>query len=322
MKNLLALLILTLFFTGNSQNQKALERSSKLFTEIKNKPLYVVLDVEDPKYISKLVKKEKTQELNNYKKLISDYNTYIKSAVDSFLNIFPDVFYITTNELKLYKKEDLKNINLLVRMIPPSTGVAGVSRYEEVLRFTMINTLSTDGSLNVIDMDTNNVSERSVIELRSYNDNDMVPYTSQGTAKLFCTKIEVIYSIRQMRRMIEDAINKVDATIATNNIIAALKTKTLLLNKNYLVPGLTEEDIKTAYANKFKIISNTEFEAEVSKKNPDVLLMIPMAFPVPNMNMRAIHTILDTNTDTVYWPNASKCKGPIEKKHFEYFGRL
>jgi len=323
MKKIIALLVLLSFFSVNGQNEKELERTRQLYATAKSKPLYVVLDVENSKHVEKLTKKGKTEELQNYKDLINNYNTYIKSAVTEYLNIFPSVKYITTTELKELKTKDFKTINILLRTFPMEIGYSSTLPQNSVPGSPTGGAAWFEKDIESVDIDLNNVKDKSIIEFRTYFSDDMSPLFSQPLNKLFCSKGEVFYAVRQLRRIIDDALSKTDASVLTEKskeIMEGLKTRTLIINKIYLKPGLTEADIKSIYPYNFSLVEPADFDAELTKKNKDVLILIPIFYPAPNgYMMGAFHTIYDSNTEYVYWPNAKKCVGEIEKKHFSYY---
>ncbi len=323
MKKILSSILILCSCVSLSQNEKALERSRKLFETAKAKPLYVVLDVEDEKHVQKLTKKEKTQELANYKKLIASYNASIKNAVTNFLTIFPSVKYITSAEAKEFKKQELKTINILMRTFPMKTGF-GTTGFNSVTGSAKTGAVLMESRLEGLQMDTNNVSEYSMIQFRTYADDEMMPLFTQSTSKLFCTSGEVCFAVRQLHRTFEDALAKKtreDLNAAAQKIIDGLKTRTLVINKNNLISGLTESDIKTVYPHKFKIVEAKEFEEELMKKNPEILILIPIPYSAlgPYMSFGNTHTIYDSVNEEIYVPHLKKCSGTIEKKHFEYY---
>ncbi len=323
MKTITSLALILCTFISLSQNEKAMERSRKLFETARSKPLYVVLDVEDEKHVQKLTKKGKTQELANYKKLIAYYNTSIKNAVDNYLPIFPSVKYLTSADAKELKKQELKTINILARTFPMKMG-SGTTGFNSVTGSATTGGAWMESRLESLEMDTNNVSEYSMIQFTTYVDDEMMPVFTQSTTKLFCTTGEVCFAVRQLKRTFDDAANKKtreDLNTVTQKIIDGLKTRTLLINKNNLKNGLTESEIKTVYPHKFKIVEAKEFEEELMKNNPEILILITIPYSVlgPYMSLGNTHTIYDSSNEEIYVPHLKKCSGTIEKKHFEYY---
>jgi hypothetical protein len=325
MKKAFILFTLFSFFVAKSQNEKAIERSRKIFETSKSKPLYVVLDVENEKYLNKLTKKGKTLELENYKKLISTYNATVKKAVEKYLNIFPSIKYITTTELKELKTKDFKTINLLLRTFPTKLQYSSNASFNSVSGASSGGFAWTESKIENLDIDTNNVNENSIIEFRTYLEDDMLPLYNQPLSKLFCTSGEIYYAVRQLSNTFKEAAiqnssDKNKITEKANEIINGLKTRTLIVNENDLKSGLTENDIKTVYPYAFKIVKLAEFNEELTKKNESILILIPVSFPISSVaGIGRTHTIYDSNTENVYRPNVKKCEGEIEKKHFEYY---
>jgi hypothetical protein len=325
MKKHFLLLFITACLGMNAQSEKALERSKQTFETAKGKPLYVVLDAENEKHVAKLTKKGKTGELQLYRKLITSYNSHIKSAVHEYLMFFPEVKYISSLELKELKKEDFKTINILVRTLPMKLGYSSGVNYNSVSGSSSGGGAWQESRLEDAEMDTSNVKENSVIEFRTYDSDEMMPILSQPLNKLFCTKGEVYFAARQLQRTFNDAIGKLtgqELIERGNGLTEGLKTKTLMINRNDLKPGVSEEEIKKVYPYKFKVVDAQEFDSELTKKNETILLLFPISFPIATASFAGLgscHAIYDSNTEAVNWPHLKKCAGKIEPKHFDYY---
>ena len=328
MKKLLITTLLLSFINVFSQNDKMLERSKKQYQAIVAKPLCVVLEVENDKFLNKLTKKNKEQDLKNYKKLIADYNSFIKSAVTEYIKEFPSIKYITTDEYKKLDKKELKNNAFLVRIFPAQSGGMVNSGFSAKPSFggmgggSTFGIASVDGVPENIDLDTTNVKDAAIIQLLSRDEDEMLPFYSQNLNKLFCSKAEVYLTIRQLKNAINGAINKTPIKETATKLQTALRTKTLIINKQNLSDNLTESEIKKVYSNPVKIVEQTEYDNLFLTKKEDVVLLvvIPAAGSMGLLGVN--HCLFDPSTDITFLPNPQKCKDKIKKEHFEWYTKL
>ena len=325
MKKILIITALFSFLLSTAQNDKMLERAKKQWEPIKTKPLCVVLGVENEKYVEKLTKKKKEQEVKNYKNLIANYNTFIKSSVNEYVKEFTSIKYITTTEFKNMDKKDKKSNAFLVRTFPEHTGGMVSTGFNNKPSFGGMgggNTFamaSIEGIPENIDLDTTNVKDASIIKLLSWNDDELFPYYSQQLTKLFCTNAEVSLSMRQLNNSISNSINKISAKETEAKILTALKTKTLIINKNSLSDNLTETDIKKVYPNTFKIVEQAEYENILLSKKDDVVLLLVLQIASSQGMFGDTHQLFEPSTNTTHIPNVQKCVGKIKKEHFEWY---
>lgn len=325
MKKLLITSLLLSCINLFSQSDKILERSKKQYQAIVAKPLCVVLDIESEKFINKLSKKNKEQELKNYKKLIADYNSFIKSAVTEYIKEFPSVKFITTDEYKKLDKKELKANAFLVRTFPAQSGSMVNSGFSTKPSFggmgggSTFGISSVDGTPENIELDTTNVKDASIIQLLSWQEDELLPVYSQNLNKLFCTKAEVYLTVRQLKTAVNGAINKTTTKETATKLQTALKTKTLIINKTSLSDNLTEAAIKKVYSNSFKIVEQAEYDNLFFTKKEDIVLLV--IIPAANsMGMFGInHCLFDPSNDASYVPNPQKCKEKIKKEHFEWY---
>jgi hypothetical protein len=311
---LLALLINCYGFSI-AQPAKYLESIRKTYQGYLSKPLCVILDTEDEKFVAKLERKGKKQELKNYRELIDTYNETIKVAAEQYLDVFRELKFITDDEVKKMGKDEWKENYFLRRSFPI------------VLRTKMAAPMGmewADRDMEHVDLDPAGKTNNSMIEFIEYDRNSRLfqAIISQPLCRLFCTKGEIYFAVRQLRRTIDDALNKTTNAFIKEReaeIREEMKTRTLIINKRDLSPGLTEATIKKVYPYRFKIVGDNEFDEQLMAKNEDVLVLIAIPFPMGGLAGDRSHTFYNTGNEYIYRPHYKKCADEIKSEDFSYY---
>src|ERR1035437_5063902 len=100
------------FMQLHSQIKDKIYGTAGDFKSFQKRTLVVELQEEDAKTIEKLTKKKKDNELEKYKRFISDYNTFIKEAVDKYWTLNDKKEYKTAAEVKEIR--DKKNSKYVI----------------------------------------------------------------------------------------------------------------------------------------------------------------------------------------------------------------
>lgn len=307
----------------DAQSESNIEASRQMMLKAKEKPLYVVMESEDAKFVAKLEKKGKTAELDTYRKLINNNNVYLKTAAQKYLTQFPNPTYISSVEFKNMSEKERKKFNVLYRSLPMKLGMAQNAKYNSVTGSSSRGWAWSESDLESLKMDSTNTEDNSIIEFITEYDGEMFPLFAQHMSKLFYPYGEACYAIRRMNTTMTDMLEKRDANFALSKIeeiISGLGTKTLIVCKENLAKDVTEAEIKKAYPHNFKLVDRVEYENELQGSNDKILVLLALPIPAgPYVNVGLTHTIFDPSTGYAHCPNAKKCKGAVEAKHFEYY---
>jgi hypothetical protein len=290
----------------------------------KTQTLYVVTHVEDQKFVDKLTKKKKTEKLELYRKLINDYNTNIKDAVNKYMTSFGKVEFKTETEVDALKPEELVGKNFLLHSFAMDVNPTGTTR--DAFGRMVTGPTWTDNTLESVELDTTNKTQYSIIDVRTYDkkEKSMVPVAGKNGSivgknlpYLFCSRGEIFFSIRMLNNDFSDA------PVAAGKKVDALKAKTLLLVSDDLDKGVTTDaEIKKVYPYPFKIVSRAERDKAILGEDKTTIcaLLLPMvkaAAPMtgPSAFIRVtkttviyFHMLYDTDKGVPYL-GAAKMKG-------------
>lgn len=292
-------------------------------TSFKTQTLYVVTHVEDQKFVDRLTKKKKTEKLELYRKLINDYNTNVKDAVNKYINSFANVEFKTETEVAAFKPEELAGKYFLLHSFAMDINPSAM--YVEH-GHTVVGPAWTENNLESVDLDTTNKTQYSIIDVRTYDkkEKNMVPAAGKNGSivgknlpYLFSSRGEIFFSIHMLNNDFSDA------PVVAGKKIDALKTKTLLLVADDLDKGVTTEaDIKKVYPYAFKIVSRAERDKAILSEDKTTVcaLLLPMAkaaapmtgpssfIKVVKTTVIYFHMLYDTQAGVPYL-GAAKMKG-------------
>jgi len=99
---------------------------------------------------------------------------------------------------------------------------------------------------------------------------------SVGLPRKLVTQADAIYGVKQIQYMLNELAK--DAKSESNDWLdechgEALKTKTLLINKDDVDEDMTEADMKVAYKYPFRIVSQDEIDDAILKETADVAVV-------------------------------------------------
>ena len=200
--------ILTIINCLNGYSQTLAERSKEKLIDqaqdILSKPLYVVTynDNEDDDFIRKLTKKHKVQEIENFKRLTSSYNTFIKKAVDEMLTMFPSVKYITIQEYKKMWGKNLKQVNVIAR---------GFSSHIEY-QYYEGGDVRVEPKIENIQMDTLNTKQKTIVRFKTMIKGFGIPtfdtYYEKECSQLFASEADIRSAVLNIKWKIEEDLKK------------------------------------------------------------------------------------------------------------------
>ena len=234
------------------------------FKAFQKRTLVVELQEEDAKTIEKLSKKKKGDDLEKYKRFITDYNAFIKEVVDKYWTLNEKKEYKTASEVK--ELRDAKNNKYVI-----------MSYYE----------LSDKGG---------DVATRSGLEVPAllYSRAEKEPgkqpdyqiylpssYTRENSEYM---KYDFAFAVQAMQANIQyiiktsKPINFEDwAKVISETNCPKLKSKTLLVDKAKMKEKATVSDIKSVYEGEFKITTADDLDKSYTSqtKGDAVLFLIP-----------------------------------------------
>lgn len=331
MKNLIACIILIFFSTScilNSDKmyEKSIKNAKKFWKPVTEKELFVVLEVENENYISKLYKKEKDYQVILYKMLINDYNQYIKKAVAENLKEFKNINYITSVEFSKLKRSSKKKYSFLVRTFPDKKGgmigapINAKPGYGGLNNNGAMQYATIEGLAENVELDTANTKDFSSIRLLSWYGDELTPIYNQKLNKLFCSYADIQLTIRQLNSTAFLTLQSIGMKQLADSALGLLKAKTLIINKNLLNENLTEDEIRKEYRYKYKVVDNKEYEDLLLSKNKDIVILVIQTLPNAEGIFDDVQQLFDPFTEITSYPNQSSCVGKLKREHLKWYG--
>lgn len=286
-------------FTFNFVNAQFSLTSNKEANKIKNSKLFVVLEEEDPKTISKLKKKKKTKELKHYKAQIEGRNKALKNAVENYWIFSEDIEYVNASKVKQLVKEDKsKNVYL---------------QYGKFIEYEKISTNSgLDGKPAGWNRDaggtmTYNKSTKYTElanEITSIEIGDPKAMIKVYLPNVYPSEADVAYGMQVMQFILnyliastDHKIPKLEKHIKSN--APELKNLTLLIDKNELHDKLTEKEIKEVYPYAFKLVDGETIDKAILDKDPKYAVVQIVDVPGGKGDV-STHYIMGTGTGELY----------------------
>jgi hypothetical protein len=261
---------------------------------IKSRTLIVVLEVPDQQIIDKLIKKNKSEYIDNYRKAVDDYNDYMKDAIDKFWTFSEKIEYKTDAQVEGLIKSKSKDYTVL----------RCVTTWSDFYRITAqaglywSYTKQTNNMLAENDFGWRNSSilEISLIE----KEDKYYPIYFEGLQDIFPVESDIVYALRNLQWYLIQRENKASGGEMKDMIKAntpQLKNKILIVRKDIVDTDLTIETIKSVYPYQFEIDDSATFEQHIINADGGyaVLEVIPTyngSVSVPRVDY--IYYVMDT----------------------------
>jgi hypothetical protein len=257
MKLKTALLVIVLLILKEKSNAQFGMGKVEDIKDLQTRTLVVVLRKEDPKTVKSLAKKP--NDLKNYQKNIENYNTNFKLAMEHSWPYKQEFKYVglTSDTWQHAAKDEIEK----------ALEKKDKDHYAYIMQ-TASNYSYRTYSNGFYQRDVTGLLLSSLVV--GFGDKNMavgemkLPFVDPSEA-------DFIYGIQQMMsyfdyRLNEKSRKELKAEMSKNSL--KLKEKTLLLDKELLEKGLTEQEIKTVYPYPFKITDRAEMdEAIINKDN-------------------------------------------------------
>jgi hypothetical protein len=259
--NVCVMLLLMISNAGYSQYFR-LGKANEV-SEVKGRPLLLMLEEEDPKVISKLSKN--SAELESYKNEIKRVNEELTAIVNKFWS-FNDLPTIKTKtEINKLKGEKNKQYAVLSLNRVKVTSWAKDGAYRYAIDSKVIATMFIDLIEN---LDKGN------------------PVYYQNLPNVFPTQGDMALGIQMMQNFLQarlDGKKRNEISDEANENKSLLVGKTLLIDREDIKTGLTQAQIKEAYPYAFKVVSYKEIEDAILErdKNYAIVQIIPLMVGVP-----------------------------------------
>ena len=278
------------------------------FKNIKKRPLVVENMELNEKSVESLEKKisktsntEKKEkyklELENYKKFVNDFNTYVKSTVKTYFNLNSEIIFKSTSEIKELLKAKSTKYTLLYYSESTSnrTDQYGFKYFPNLTIPTLNYTRAESGKIKVDysffmpytgQRDRDEIKEEDFILSFTLMKNHIEEIEKTGEKK---------YSFR---KYLEDQAKK---------NMPQLNNQTLIINKNQIHNGSSIESINEAYNGKVLAVSEDEINASIKNKK-DAIIGVIFAYdiliggigPLSAARISCLKTFINTKTGMVY----------------------
>jgi hypothetical protein len=267
-----SLFVLLLLCSTSTYSQVQYEAGKKEdFTALIGKPLLVELLQEDPLIIDKLTKKGKKQELLNYQQFIDDYNYALQRAVRKFWKLNAVIGFRTSKQVKQLLEDKNNNYAIL------SWADGMQSRWDDYA--------ANDLPLPMLVFHSSGTRKAPFIQFT-------LPRYANHNYKTF-PESDIIFAVRfihySVKRLLIDGKTKKDITVLLSDNkeqnCAALKSKTLLIDKNLLDKGVTKEDIVQNYPYKILFLPESEISKAAYSADARFAYILTLPYKVLSANL-------------------------------------
>ena len=231
--------------------------------EVKQRPLILMLEEEDPKVINKLSKKP--TELEAYKNEIKRINDQFPSLVSKFWTFNSVPIVKERSEVEKLKNEKNKTYSVLAinRVKVTSWAKDGLYRYE---------------------IDSKVIATIYIDLIENLDKGDPVYY--QNLPNVYPSNGDMVLGIQMMQNFLQarlDGKKRNEISDEADENKSLLSSKTLLIDKNDLKNGLTMAQIKEAYPFPFKVVEYKDIETAILERDKSfaVVQIIPLTVGVP-----------------------------------------
>ena len=276
-------------------------------TEVKKRPVVIMLEEEDPKVASKLSKKP--AELNAYREEIKRVNADFPAIVNKLWIFNAQPAIKTRSEVEKLKDEKNKEFAVIAldRRKVTTYLKNGMSRYEYDSKVIAIV------SIDLIE----NLEEGS-------------PVYSINLPNVFPTQGDMALGIQMMQNFLQarlDGKKRGEISDEAKENKTLLSSKTLLIDKADLKGGLSQAQIKGAYPYPFKLVDYATIEKAILDRDKSyaVVQIIPMSVGVP-ANAHIVMSTEDGKSLAYYEPIQTTVMGKnsearIGERHLKNYAK-
>jgi hypothetical protein len=247
----------------------------KEYADFKKRTLIVVVEEPLPDLLSKLSPEQ--QEV--YKQEIDEYNTLVKSAMETYYKVGNPVEYKPRNEVQQIIKKRDRNYAYL-QNLKFAEFYKSKFWFEEVQknRFAKEQT-RLRGALTL-----SAILSRLDIKLAE-QDPDNPPFYGQYFPDPFPDKADMVFVFKQIANMFNDRENGITYDKAEKQIqedAKKLKTATLLIDENEIAADEDRQKLLNAYKYKVEIVSKEKIREAIVSEDPEYVCVVTV--PVQDRN--------------------------------------
>lgn len=270
---------------------------------IKQKKMIAILVEEDEEYIAELKKSGKNEDvLKKYLESLKNYNDNLKELLPKYFTFPKAVEFKTYSEVIAMPIAKRGTYTFLVYNLSESTGLvkvqeSGTGKESETAglvtcTLNFFDVKNDKGNLAIYKGQTHFEEVDLYAKLEIYTkvtpkseDNDANMIYFRSIPALNPSKGDLAYCFMQTQKTLEEAmLPPAKPSKNEDENAKVLKTKTLLIRKENLDKGVTEEGIKGVYKNDFKLVDKAEFDQAILTKDPKYcyLMVVPLySMPMP-----------------------------------------
>lgn len=260
------------------------------FKTLGKRTLAVVLMEEDEKTVEKLEKKNKTEELSNYRQAISNYNTSIKEAVAKNWKLNQNVEYITQEEAKdLRKSKSTKYAFMELVTLSGSGDWSNISAEVPVIQYT-----------------------RSEKHIAKPDIKQFVPSTGSGSFSEAEFKLALMMMQRQIDEYSKSGKTNTYYKWAKENVeanCANLKNYTVFFSSDHFTRGVKGGELKSEYPNPSRVLSRKEIDEKIMNPAENEAVFVVVPWGIANSSMGPISTSMAANMKVAVNPATGEIVG-------------
>ena len=291
-------------FTFSAKAQMGLGKPKDI-KELSSRKMIVILEEPDPKYIAKLERKGKTEEVEAVKKMYATFNETLQQAVKDKWTMQKEVEFKTWKEFK--RMPDSKREKYAVMYFLSKRASSFNSGYVAARNLILHADMEEEKTekhnfLRLFQTFTIDKAEDVPVDKWIFGN----PVYTFTLPEVYPSYISVAYALESTRLYFDKRLSgekismkSVKKETAENSI--RLKDKTLLIRQDWLDEDLTEEKIKTIYPHPVKVVDAETLDNAVRSNDKQYAWLLNL--PAINSNSRTnsvifIQQILDNEDYT------------------------
>lgn len=259
-------LLIALLMCATLQAQMGMGKPKDI-KAISERKMIVILEEPDPKYLAKLEKKGKTDEIAQVKTMYETFNAALKQAVTDKWTMHKEVDYKTWKEFKRIAKKKREKYAIMYFLSKRASNFNSgyVAAKNLILKADMEEEKTSEHNfLSLFQTFTIDKAEDVPVDKWVFGS----PVYTITLPEVFPTYISVSYAIRSTdtyfeKRVSGEKINMKSFKKEIEDNKERLAEKTLLIRQDWVAEDLDEEKIKSIYPHPVQLVTPEELDAAV-----------------------------------------------------------